>query len=100
MDTDELFKESRLAYGDMTHQILGSAMDVINSIGHGFPEKVYENALVQDFLLNNIHVDQQQSFDICYRGKTVGTFIPDLIINNSIIVDTKCIERITDRELG
>ena len=100
MNTDLLLKDSRLTYGDLTHQIIGSAMDVINSIGHGFPEKVYENSLVQDFLLKDIRVDQQRSFDIHYREKVVGTFIPDLIINDTIIVDTKCIEKITDRELG
>ena len=92
--------EPRLHYGSLTHQIIGSAMSVINSVGHGFPEKVYENALVHDFLLKGIPVDQQRSFDIRYEGKVVGTFIPDLIVNDSIIVDIKCIEKITDRELG
>ena len=67
MDTDFLLSESKLAYGDLTHSIVGSAMDVLNTIGHGFPEKVYENALVHDFSLKGIQVEQQQIFDICYK---------------------------------
>lgn len=83
-----------------THQIIGCAMEVLNSLGHGLVEKPYENALVVEFGLRGIPFDQQRRFDILYKGIPVGEFIPDLIALGRIVVDTKVIDRITDHELG
>ena len=83
-----------------TKRIIGCAMEVSNSIGHGFYEKVYENALVVEFGLNDISVEQQKSFPVIYKTVEVGKFIPDLICFGEIIVDAKTIQSITDREIG
>ena len=100
MNTDCILKESRLPYGTLTHKIIGSAMEVLNGLGFGVNEKCYENALVHEFSLKNIPVNQQYRYDVLYKGVAVGTFIPDLIVDESVIVDAKCIDRITDQELG
>lgn len=100
MDTDFLLKETRLSYGETTHRIIGSAMEVINGLGHGLNEKCYENALVHELRLRGIPLEQQRRFDVTYKTAVVGTYIPDLIVSSSIIVDIKCIDRITDHELG
>jgi GxxExxY protein len=81
-------------------QIVGSAIEVLNGLGHGLVEKPYENALVVEFLLRNIPFKQQRSFDVLYKGRRVGLFVPDLIAFDSVVVDTKVIERITDHERG
>jgi GxxExxY protein len=96
MNTD---KEEPL-YKAESRQIIGSAMDVLNEIGHGFHEKPYENALVIEFRLRGIACLQQKQFDILYKKEKVGDYIPDLIAYETIVVDTKVIERITDREIG
>ena len=75
-------------------------MEVLNEIGHGFHEKPYENALVMEFEARNIPFQQQRVFEILYKGRKVGEYIPDLIVFDKTIVDTKVIEKITDRELG
>lgn len=75
-------------------------MEVLNEIGHGFHEKPYENALVVEFRLRGIPCQQQRQFDMCYKGEKVSEFIPDLIVFEKIVVDTKVIEKITDREIG
>ena len=81
-------------------QIVGCAIDVLNTIGHGLLEKPYENSLVVEFGLRKIPLRQQPSFDVLYKGQKVGVFVPDLIAFDSVVVDTKVVERITDHERG
>jgi len=89
-----------ILYQKEVYEIVGTAIEVLNEIGHGFHEKPYENALVVEFGIRGIPFRQQPSFDIKYKGRKIGEYIPDLIVFDSIAVDTKVIETITDRERG
>lgn len=89
-----------LKFEEETKRIIGCAMEVSNTIGHGLYEKVYENALVVEFGLSDISVEQQKSFPVIYKTVEVGKFIPDLICFDKIIVDAKTIQSISDREIG
>lgn len=104
MDTDEGKRidsgRTKLVHSELTHSILGAAMEVLNGIGHGFHEKPYENALVVEFGLRGIPFRQQPSFDITYKDRKVGVFIPDLVARDEVVVDAKTVERITDHERG
>ena len=81
-------------------QIVGCAIEVLNTVGHGLLEKPYENAMVVEFGRKKIPFRQQPSFDVVYKGQKVGVFVPDLIAFDTVVVDTKVIERITDHERG
>ena len=83
-----------------THAIIGCAFEVLNELGHGLNEKLYENALVVEFKRRGIAFDQQRRFEVLYKGEHVGEFIPDLIAFGKVVVDAKCIDRITDHERG
>ena len=105
MDTDERPDlrrggESKLLLKAETEKIIGFAFEVLNEVGHGLNEKIYENALTVLFKLNGIAFDQQRRFSVSFRGVEVGEFIPDLIVFGAVIVDTKVIDRITDHERG
>jgi GxxExxY protein len=89
-----------LIHGDLTHSIIGAAMEVLNGVGHGFHEKPYENALVVELSLRGIPYKQQPGFDIEYKNHKVGAFTPDLIAFDEVVVDAKTIERITNHERG
>jgi len=80
--------------------VVGCAIEVLNTLGHGLVEKPYENALVVEFLLRKIPFQQQRSFDVLYKGHKIGLFVPDLIAFNSLVVDTKVIDQVTDHERG
>ena len=82
------------------YRIVGCAMEVLNTLGHGFHEKIYENALVVDFEILNILYTQQPRFEITYKSVNCGDYVPDLICFNTVVVDTKTIEEITDHEIG
>ena len=79
---------------------MGCAFEVLNTLGHGLLEKPYENALCVEFKLRGIPFVQQPRFDVFYKNVKVGDYIPDLLAYDSIIIDTKTIERITDIERG
>ena len=96
MDTNK----HELLLKEEVYQIVGCAMEVINTLGHGLLEKPYENALVVEFGLKNIPCQQQRRYPVIYKSKQVGEYIPDLIVFDQIIVETKTIERITDIERG
>lgn len=80
------------------YQVVGCAFEVINELGHGLLEKPYENALVVEFNMRSIPYKQQPRFDVLYKNQKVGDYIPDLIAFNSVIIDTKVIDRISDIE--
>ena len=82
------------------HQIVGCSMEVLNTPGHGLHEKIYENSLVVEFGIQKVPFVQQPEFPVTYKSTNVGKYIPDLICFNAIVVDTKTIEQITDREVG
>ena len=85
---------------DEVFKIIGCALDVLNKIGHGYHEKPYENALTVAFRKNGIPYSQQKEYPIVYLNEKVGVFIPDLVVFDAIIVDTKVIDGITDHERG
>lgn len=99
MDTN-LHESEPLLFKEEVFQIVGCAIEVLNALGHGIVEKPYENALVVEFRIRNIPFQQQPPFDIVYKGQSVGLFIPDLIVFQGIVVDTKVIDKITDHERG
>ena len=105
MDTDERPDlrrggESKLVLKTETEKIIGFVFEVLNEIGHGLHEKIYENALTVLFKQNGVAFDQQRRFPVLFRGEQVGEFVPNLIAFGSVIVDTKVIDRITDLERG
>ena len=93
-------KAEKLLLKDEVFRVVGCAIEVLNTLGHGLVEKPYENALVVEFLLRKIPFRQQPSFDVLYKGHKIGLFVPDLIAFDSVVVDTKSIDQITDHERG
>ena len=92
--------EEKLLFKQEVLQIISCAIEVLNALGHGIVENPYENALVVEFGLRKIPFRQQPAFDVFYKGTKVGLFVPDLIAFESVVVDTKVIDQITDRERG
>ncbi len=90
----------RLLLKDEVYQVVGSAIEVLNELGHGIHEKPYENALVVEFGLRGIPHMQQARYDLEYKGVKVGEFVPDLIAYGAVVVDAKTIDAITDHERG
>ena len=82
------------------YAVVGCAIEVLNVRGHGLHEKIYENCLCVEFRLRGIPFSQQQRHQVLYKGELVGEYVPDLVVQEKLIVDAKTIDRITDHERG
>ena len=81
-------------------RVVGCAMEVLNTLGHGLLEKPYENALVVEFQQRGIAYVQQPRFPVVYKSVNVGEYVPDLIAFDQVIVDTKVVEKLGDNEIA
>ena len=74
---------------ELTEKIIGCAYTVSNTLGAGFLEKVYENALAIELKNNQLSYQQQHPIKVTYNGNIVGEYICDLIIESKVIVELK-----------
>jgi GxxExxY protein len=74
---------------ELSKEIIGTAMQMLNTLKPGLDERIYENALVLELKAAGHLIEQQRQFPVIYRGINVGTLIPDLIVDGSVIVDPK-----------
>lgn len=80
-----------LLYGDLTRSIIGCAFEVINELGDGFLESVYENALMVALEEAGLSVESQKAIDVNFRGRVIGNFYADLIVEDKVIVELKAV---------
>jgi len=75
----------------LTQRIIGSFYEVYNTLGYGFLEKVYENALCAEFKHLGLPYAQQVPIGVQYRGRTVGEYFADLVVDEAVIVEVKAV---------
>ena len=85
---------------DLVYRVVGCAMEVLNELGHGLREKTYERALCHEFELQEIDYSQQAVYPVFYKETKVDDYIPDLVIEERIVVDTKTVDTIGENEIG
>lgn len=74
---------------ELTGKIIRCAFTVSNTLGAGFLEKVYENALTHELRKAGLRVEQQKPITVEYDGVVVGEYVADLVVNGSVIVELK-----------
>jgi GxxExxY protein len=78
-----------LKHKDLTDKILKSYYEVYNELGYGFLEKVYQNSLFIVLAEEGFKVVAQQPIHVYFRGKMVGEYFADLIVNDLVILELK-----------
>jgi GxxExxY protein len=73
---------------------LPSVFEVSNTLGSGFLEKVYEGALLRELSLRGIRATSQASFTVRYKGHAVGTYFADILIEDELVIELKCVDRL------
>ena len=76
----------------LTEAVLGAAFKVSNTLGAGFLEKVYERALVRELAHRGLEVRSQVSVKVSYKGHPVGEYFADLLVEDQLLVELKCVE--------
>jgi GxxExxY protein len=75
-----------MKHQQLTHDIIGAAMVVLNELKPGLDEKLYENALLIELRHLGHSIDQQRDYPVHYRGVLIGRLVPDLIVEGKVIV--------------
>ncbi len=84
----------------ITGEIIGAAFEVSNVLGHGFLERIYRKAMAYELDLRALAVREEAPFDVIYKGKNVGKYYSDIVVENKVIVELKAIERLSSAHVG
>ncbi len=77
---------------DLTYLINGAIFEVNRELGVGFLEKVYEKALLVELINKGLKADDQVPIQVKYKGKEVGEYYADIVVENKIILELKTVE--------
>ena len=83
-----------MLHEEITGKIIGTFYTVYNTLGHGFLEKVYENALVLELRKQGMIAEQQKRVDVFYDEQRVGEYFADIIVDRCVILELKAAEAI------
>ena len=84
----------------LTERVLNAFFEVSNTLGAGFLEKVYERALLKELCDRGIQAKTQASFPVNYKGHCVGEFFADLLIEDVLVIEIKCVDRFGNEHLA
>ena len=90
----------RAALEAVVETVVGAAYEVSNVLGAGFLEKIYERALIEELRLRGLRVTAQTPFPVAYKGKHIGTYAADLVVEDRLLVEVKCAERLSNEHLA
>ena len=84
----------------LTEKVLGAVFEVSNSLGAGFLEKVYRRALMRELSLRGIRATAEASFNVFYKGYSVGEYFADLLVEDALVVELKCVDRLAPEHMA
>ena len=90
--------EADLLYSDLTRVIIGAAMEVHSTLGPGFLENVYEEALAVEFGLRNLSFERQKNVDVFYKNVKIKNYVCDLMVDNKVLIELKALNSLTTNE--
>ena len=97
--TDEPLAELE-KLNQITEQIIGCAYAVSNTLGIGFLEKVYENALAIELGKNGLVFIQQAPIKVIYKGMVVGDYVADLLVEDAVLIELKAVKALDENHLA
>jgi GxxExxY protein len=81
---------------ELSRRVIGCAFTVLNTLGAGFLEKVYENALTYELRKTGLAVEQQRGVAVMYDGWVVGKYFVDLLVEDMLLVELKTVKAFDD----
>jgi GxxExxY protein len=80
--------------------VVGAAYEVSNVLGAGFLEKVYERALTRELTCQGLRVNSQVAYAVSYKGQCVGEYLADLLVEDRVLVELKCVDRFSNEHVA
>jgi GxxExxY protein len=85
---------------DLTDKVLGAVFEVSNTLGAGFLEKVYSRSLLYELQVRRLKVAAEASFPVMYKTHRVGTYYADLLVEDTLVVEIKCVDRLAPEHMA
>lgn len=95
MNADERESMNRLI-----EAVVAAVYEVANTLGTGFLEKVYERALLIELRLRGIKAETQVALRVAYKGESIGDYFVDVLVQDRLIVELKCVESLAKEHLA
>ena len=89
-----------MIHEDLSGKIIGAAIQVLNELKPGLDEKLYERAIAIELKRRGHIVSVQRSFPVYYGDELIGNLVPDLIVNDAVIVDPKVVACFTETHVA
>jgi GxxExxY protein len=80
----------------LTERVLGAIFEVSNTLGAGFIEKVYQRALLKELGFRGIRAAAEVSLAVTYKGHYIGEYFADLLVEDMLVIELKCVERLSN----
>jgi GxxExxY protein len=84
-----------MLHKEVTEAVIKSFYKVYNTLGYGFLEKVYENALAIELQKAGLQCQQQQQIIVYYEHQEIGLYFADLVVENCVVIELKTVEALT-----
>lgn len=89
----------KLLYEDITYKVRGACFEVWKNFGGAFKEKIIDRALFKELKNRGLKVESQKRIDIYYKGDKIGAYIPDFLVNDTVLLEIKCKPYVTREDL-
>jgi GxxExxY protein len=96
----EIQHVSKMDTDDLTGSVLNAIFEVANTLGAGFLEKVYQRALLKELKLIGLQASAEVSFPVIYKGRPVGQYYADIIVENTVVIELKCVDRLAKEHMA
>ncbi|MBR6251035.1 MAG: GxxExxY protein [Bacteroidales bacterium] len=93
---NEAAKQSGYIHKELTEQIIHVFYDVYNTLGYGFVENVYQNAMFFALKEVGFSCEAQKEIDVFFRGHKVGIYKADIVVNNSVLLELKAVAELNE----
>ena len=91
---------ARIVHEELSRRIIGAAMQVLNELKPGLDEKLYERAIIIELKRGGHEIAVQRSYPGIFRGELIGSLVPDLIVDDAVIVDPKVVACFTETHVA
>lgn len=90
------YKNSNYKHTDLTEKIISAFYKVYNTLGFGFLEKVYANALMHQLVMDGLRVEKEKQIKVYYEEKMVGEYYADIMVEGKVIIEIKAAEALIE----
>ena len=82
-------------FDSLTDRVIAAIFEVSNRLGAGFLEKVYQRALLTELQLRGMRTATEVSYSVTYKGRCVGEYFADLVVEDVLVIELKCAEHLS-----